>query len=294
MAEVASLSVLLGRFAERTGAAAASVIGRDDDGGVASWAHHDRGSASGEAFATSCEAIASEVMASRRARFEIERGRLPQGLLAVPIDGRDRATAALCAGFDDVLAGELAAVMWTARSYAGVFTLCLDEPVGFGRLVESAWRDPLTGCQNPLALWGTIADEINRARRHDDPLACVFIDLDGFKHVNDVDGHIAGNAVLAAAGAEFRRGLRSYDTVGRYGGDEFVLVLPGTDYQHACLLAERIAAGIGPATGGLTSVTLTASWGVAQWHPGLGAEELVDEADRRMLAGRDGRAGGRQ
>jgi diguanylate cyclase (GGDEF)-like protein len=283
------LGTLLGRFAERTGAATACVIGRDVDGGAVQWAHHDRARSEAAGFMEACCLVASEVMQHGRVHYEQHRAVPPAELLAVPIDVRDHAAGALCAGFDEELGQRAPAVMWSAHAYASAMGLCIDEPSGFGRLVGSARIDELTGCLTPSGLWETMAEEINRARRLQEPLSCAFIDLDGFKAVNDGDGHLNGDAVLAAIGGALRAGLRGYDSIGRFGGDEFVLVLPGADYLRARKLTERMLDGIGDVASPITRVKVTASSGVAEWCPGLSAEQWVDRADRMMLAAKSAR-----
>ena len=93
----------------------------------------------------------------------------------------------------------------------------------------AASTDALTGLLNHGAMQVRVREEIARAARDSQPLCCVLIDLDDFKRVNDELGHPAGDALLRRVADALRAEVRPYDQVARYGGDEFVLVLPGTD-----------------------------------------------------------------
>ena len=154
----------------------------------------------------------------------------------------------------------------------------------FERAQVAARTDSLTGLLNHGAVHVLIREEIERARRSGEPLCCLLMDLDNFKPINDVHGHLVGDQVLQQAADALKAEFRTYDGIGRFGGDEFVLVLPGLDEsgaQDAALrLQKRVARTLSQHApeGGLT-----ASVGIARWREPLTAPELLDRADRALL-----------
>ena len=112
-------------------------------------------------------------------------------------------------------------------------------------------------------------------------MSCCFIDVDGFKQVNEREGHLQGNRMLAAVAGALHRTVRISDSVGRYGGDEFVVLLPDTDLAAALALAQRLRTTICTTTTG-ASEPLDVSIGVAQWRAGTTGDELLDAADTAL------------
>ena len=96
-------------------------------------------------------------------------------------------------------------------------------------LREQATRDGLTGLWNRTAIFDILQNELARSGRSGEPLIVLMADLDGFKPVNDHFGHMAGDAVLRQVAARMKASVRRYDSVGRYGGEEFLIVLPGCE-----------------------------------------------------------------
>lgn len=125
--------------------------------------------------------------------------------------------------------------------------------------------DHLTGAVNRARFFELAETEITRWHRHRRPLSAVMIDLDHFKQVNDTNGHAAGDEVLRITVERCRTVLRSFDTVARIGGEEFVILLPGTNEVEAIEIAERVRAVIatGPVSAGGRSLDITASLGCA-------------------------------
>lgn len=146
-----------------------------------------------------------------------------------------------------------------------------------------AEHDDLTGLWNHRIIVDRLRMEVERSRREGLPLSIILADLDFFKRINDTFGHPAGDQVLKEASATFQRMVRTYDWVGRYGGEEFLLILPGAGYMHARQRAEelRIAIQTARVEEGETLIPLTASFGVASGFP-TSHEELIREADAAL------------
>src|SRR6185436_11525266 len=132
-------------------------------------------------------------------------------------------------------------------------------------LQHLAATDPLTGLANRRGGEKHIANEISRAKRELRPLSCILLDVDRFKNVNDTFGHQAGDQLLRDISNLLRRTVRAYDILVRWGGEEFLLVLPGVDRDVARLLAERVRSAVEALdTHGIGQVTLSA--GVAPFE----------------------------
>lgn len=156
------------------------------------------------------------------------------------------------------------------------------------RLQEQAERDSLTGLFNRRSIMERGAREIELARRENYPLGAVMVDLDHFKHINDARGHAAGDAVLAEASRRLVAAVRAVDFVGRYGGEEFVILMPGADAEHALAAAERSRAMLAasPVEWGGLAIPLTASFGVSELSraAGEGLDDLLKRADAGLYA----------
>ena len=155
------------------------------------------------------------------------------------------------------------------------------------RLETLATKDPLTELPNHRALLDCLEQETGRARRYGHPLSILFFDGDHFKQVNDTYGHSVGDAVLKELGRRVADSSRGGDTVGRYGGEEFMVLLPETATTQACEVAERMRVEVAahPLAIGLVEggVNLTISIGVATFPTdGQTASEVVDKADQAM------------
>ena len=156
-------------------------------------------------------------------------------------------------------------------------------------LRELAQTDALTGLANLRAFRTRVEEEVKRARRYRTPLTCVMIDMDQLKPVNDELGHAAGDRAIAAVAAVLREELRETDFGARYGGDEFVILLPHTGAEEGRIFAERACARLHETVlelGG-RHVPLGASFGVACASGGEeedGAEALVRAADDALYA----------
>jgi diguanylate cyclase (GGDEF)-like protein/PAS domain S-box-containing protein len=144
------------------------------------------------------------------------------------------------------------------------------------QLEREALHDRLTGLANRTLLQERMDESIAGAVRSGIPLAVLFVDLDGFKAVNDHLGHVIGDSTLRQVAARIRDGVRATDVVGRFGGDEFVVVCPDTDEAAALAVAERIRESVAHGLDGVPGqYPVTASVGVALWEP----TEVLIEAD---------------
>jgi diguanylate cyclase (GGDEF)-like protein len=161
------------------------------------------------------------------------------------------------------------------------------------RLAIAATLDPLTGLPNRRLLLQAADRELDRARRQHQPLAVLMVDIDHFKRLNDIHGHLAGDAVLRHVAGLMRECLRRQDLLARYGGEEFVALLPDTPLAGAAQLAEKLRQRV--AAGQWSDVALihgpvTISVGCADYRPGDSFQALLNDADAALYQAKtDGR-----
>jgi len=164
--------------------------------------------------------------------------------------------------------------------------IALENAILFQRAEQLTITDDLTKLFNSRYMNLYIGREIKRCKRHGIPISVIFLDLDGFKGINDQYGHLAGSMTLTEVGGILTRCVRESDILARYGGDEFVAVLPETPAAGAMIIAERIRKSIAChaflESQGLQA-RLTASIGIASYPDhGLTPEGLVQKADQAM------------
>jgi diguanylate cyclase (GGDEF)-like protein len=170
-----------------------------------------------------------------------------------------------------------------ATSLVAQAVVALENVRLHGLVERQALVDGLTGLANRRASGDALHAEAARAERLETPLAVVLADLDGFKDVNDAHGHGVGDEVLKAFAAVLRDTLRESDVAGRWGGEEFLLLLPGADEEGAARLAERVRAAFAARSiPGALGLRVTASFGVAEYTPGSSGELLVVAADQAL------------
>ena len=167
----------------------------------------------------------------------------------------------------------------------------LDLLVKNRALAEVSSRDALTGLYNRWYVIEKIDSEINRAIRHGSPMSLLMLDIDHFKRINDTWGHTAGDEVLKGVGRLLRDSCRVYDVPGRYGGEEFCIVLPETQLGNTEAVAERIRKRLETTelTCGGEAVVVTASIGIAGMDEPASNEilspaALIDRADRALYS----------
>lgn len=152
-------------------------------------------------------------------------------------------------------------------------------------LREASIRDTLTHLYNRRYLWDWLENQLLQCVRYSHPLACLMLDIDHFKEVNDSYGHVKGDEVLIDFSRVVAEHLRASDILVRYGGEEFVVLAPFCSLTDACEMAQRILNSLrGSGIGTLSTGRITCSIGVAEWTPShtCTAEELIQMADERM------------
>jgi len=179
-----------------------------------------------------------------------------------------------------------------AASLAAHAVVALENARLHGMVERQALVDGLTGLANRRAASDALHAEAARAERLETPLSVVMADLDGFKDVNDAYGHAVGDEVLRVFAGVLRETLRESDVAGRWGGEEFLLLLPGADGEGAAHLAERIRIGLAERSiPSVPELRVSASFGVAEYAGESTTEQLVAAADgalyRAKRAGKD-------
>jgi len=164
--------------------------------------------------------------------------------------------------------------------------VALDNALLLKKSEQLSCTDDLTKLYNSRFLNATLRREVERSRRYGTAVSLIFLDLDGFKNVNDQHGHLSGSRTLVEVGAVIRETVREVDVVSRYGGDEFTVILPQTGPEGAAIIAERIRVRIEENeflnTYGLR-VRLTASFGIASYPDhGRSKDDLIARADQAM------------
>ncbi len=158
------------------------------------------------------------------------------------------------------------------------------------RALELAQRDPLTGLHNRRGFLEQALPVFATAARNARPVSAVVIDIDHFKHINDRHGHAGGDLTLVDVADRIRNACRSGDIVARWGGEEFVMLLPETDSTQACALAERLRQAFADApvpVGEGAAVTITASFGVAVREGPMSLDQLLQAADSALYLAKD-------
>jgi diguanylate cyclase (GGDEF)-like protein len=146
-----------------------------------------------------------------------------------------------------------------------------------------AGTDAVTGCMNHRAMRRRLDEEIGRAMRTGTPLSCLLIDLDDFKEINDIHGHPAGDAVLREVVRALVGEFRAFDRVARYGGDEFVVILPNAALESAAAAAQRALESMRALSTYAGEGGVSASVGVAQWQAPMTVDALLEACDRALL-----------
>ena len=151
---------------------------------------------------------------------------------------------------------------------------------------HEAATDELTGCLNRRAALARLGEEIARAQRTRSPVSCLMLDIDNLKRINDTFGHLEGDRVLREAGASLRGQLRAYDLAARYGGDEFLVLLPAVGEHAAAQAATRMrtaVARISSPADANAQIPVSVTFGAATSRPGDVPNTLLQRADQALL-----------
>jgi two-component system chemotaxis response regulator CheY len=211
-------------------------------------------------------------------------------ILLTAKSGRDDVVEGLNAGADDYVTKPFRRDELLARMGVGSRILDLETRLSesLAREEALATRDSLTGLPNRRALYDSARAELNRAEREKKSVGLIMMDIDHFKPINDQFGHAAGDEALRRVAEVLQKSKRDYDYTGRWGGDEFLAILPGTSILQAGLVAERVRASVGTVrlgADGAGAVELRLSLGVAcaspAFHP-VELDELLQLADSAL------------
>lgn len=198
------------------------------------------------------------------------------------------------AGADDYIVKPFDSRELQVRIRSGKRVLYLLEQLTTARetLRELAARDPLTSLWNRTSIIELLDAEVQRARRQGSSLGVVLVDFDHFKEINDKHGHLTGDRVLGQAAESMQSAVRPYDAVGRYGGEEFLIVLPGCDRINAESHAERLRQALRELAISAPQGTIhfTASFGVTVIGPEMVVDAIgaIGAADLAMYAAKRG------
>ncbi len=218
-------------------------------------------------------------------------------ILLTSKDEKSDLLKAMEAGVDDYLVKPFDDQELRARLLVGKRILSLQQELIAARdaMIRAAMHDLLTEVLNRREIMECLRRELSRAKREQKPVAVIMADIDHFKSVNDELGHQAGDEVLKEASRRLRAGLRAYDSLGRYGGEEFLLVLPGCDLISAFTRADQLRSSISgtPVSASLNTrrkITLSRGLAVANGGSPSDCEVLIRQADLGLYqAKRNGR-----
>jgi diguanylate cyclase (GGDEF)-like protein len=209
-------------------------------------------------------------------------------LLLTSKSQREDIVQGIDAGADDYVTKPFDQHELEARLRAGrrIVDLQMQVMQAHEELRDQATRDSLTRCWNRAYIMDALAREIDRAMRENRWLGLLMLDLDHFKSINDNYGHSAGDAALRDVVGRMLASMRSYDLLGRYGGEEFLVILPGCDENFTVQQGERLRQVIvsEPVDIGAAHLTVTGSFGAVSLPPGFAAtpDQLLKLADEAL------------
>jgi|GEM_PF-2173036 len=228
-----------------------------------------------------------EVAASRSLKIinQPERGYL----LLTPVMYRDVLHGVFCAAKSDAFTEDYIDVIWIIISYLAIFW---ELNILLYRTERDALIDPLTGVWNRRYMMKQIEIEDGKLRRSNGECCLAILDLGNFKSINDLYGHSAGDEVLKLTAATISQVIRNSDSVGRYGGDEFIVLLPGSSPSQAAAIMERINAELTDQQPAYITLPILADFGIASCPADAGSLlEAINIADERMYNNKRQRKG---
>ncbi len=217
----------------------------------------------------------------------------PYIILLTAKDNVEDIAEGLDSGADDYITKPFFPHELNARLKAGVRVLKLQEQLmdSRDRLEVEATHDFLTGIFNRRAIIESLQTEIDRSYRESKSLSIALFDLDNFKAINDTYGHLAGDEILCETTKKINSAMRPYDSFGRYGGEEFLLVLPNCDFDNAKHISERIRKLISDnsieTTEGMIKVTISVGVCVLRGGKQFDVDSIIKVADESLYKAKD-------
>lgn len=154
------------------------------------------------------------------------------------------------------------------------------------KLKELATRDSLTNLWNRRTILQLLDEELNRSQRENNPLGIIMIDVDDFKKINDTCGHLIGDMALRSVALALKKSVRHYDKIGRYGGDEFLIVLPNCTLDNVKKIAERLRLDVFAkkvkSKAGSLQISISLGGSSTETRPKIGADKLIISSDKAL------------
>lgn len=278
-----SFEVLLQCFAESVGADNAMLVprGNKQNQKPAVWAREGRT----PLVSWTSDSLLVRAFESERALVESHDADAGAGhrAVAAPVTSAEQVIGVIYAGFEPPTGQDREELVWATDAYARLAALCMTGDDGsVAAALASRSFDPLTGCLSYSAVMEALRCEVQRSHRRGHRLSVCMVDLDGLHAVNESAGLVEGNAVLKATGNALTFAARRYDQVGRFGGDEFMVVLPETGGRDADKVGRRLLAGAQDAISEITAAGPGVSVGVVEWDGEASPLELLETANRML------------
>ena len=211
-------------------------------------------------------------------------GRIPNSLMGVPLTGAGKMLGVMVAAKYEAGQNFSNPEFEIFKLIGGQISVALQNAIIYKQVEFNAMYDLLTGLYNRRHLYHVTELELANFKPDIHPISFVMIDLDYFKNINDKYGHLAGDQIITATAKVCLKHLRRIDIIGRYGGEEFLIVMPGTPVESAVLVAQRLCSAIAEQKTCISGneLSITASLGVSQYLEGDGISSVIDRADKAL------------